>query len=39
MPKPTREQQRTQRNIRIVLIIISVLVVASMVLSLLPPPG
>ena len=36
MPKPTRAQQRAQRNMRILLIVLSLMVIASMVISLLP---
>lgn len=39
MPKPTRSQQRAQRNMRILLIVLSLMVVLAMVLSLLPPPS
>jgi hypothetical protein len=38
MPKPSSSQERAQRNLRIMLIIISLAVVLSMILSLLPPP-
>jgi len=39
MPKSTRSQQRAQRNMRILLIVISLMVVLAMVLSLLPAPS
>lgn len=38
MPKLSPSQQRAQRNLRILLIIISLAVVLSMVISLLPLP-
>lgn len=39
MPKRTSSQLRAQRNLRIMLIIFSLLIIISLVLSLLPPPG
>ncbi len=36
MPRQTASQQRAQRNLRILLIILSLAVIISMVLSLLP---
>jgi len=38
MTKQSRSQQRAQRNLRIMVIIFSLLIIISMVLSLLPPP-
>ena len=38
MPRMSPSQQRAQRNMRILLIIISLTVVAAMVLQLLPQP-
>jgi CHASE3 domain sensor protein len=38
MPKPSPSQQRAQRNLRIVLAIVSFLIVLSLILSLLPNP-
>ncbi len=38
MPKLSQSQQRAQRNLRIILIIISLAVILSMVITLLPLP-
>ncbi len=39
MPKRTPSQLRAQRNMRIMVIIFSLLIIISLVLSLLPPSG
>jgi len=37
MPRPSTSQQRAQRNMRILLIIISITVILAMIVQLLPP--